>query len=216
MQVNRESIAGRSVDSRLKADLKPSAPYSILVQPGSKSGTALDVAVANFMARSKEPPLIKAVVSLQHQEGLRISEVISIKPSDVKSGLRIVIQGKKRSENRIITPIYYRDFWERYAQQFTIIGDIYSRHYFKRLYVKYGLYLDMGKGKPRAVTHSMRHNYIDSLAKQSVETSDIKKHIGHKSSKSTESYINHEQEKESNRAGDSGIHKARTPRSNKH
>ena len=166
----------------------PSAPYSILVEPRCNDDTTLDVNVRNFLSRSKEPTIIKAVVSLQHQEGLRISEVINIQPSDIKSGLRIVIKGRKRSGNRIVSPIYYRDFWAQYAKQFVVIGDLYSRHYFKRIYIKYGLYLELGKGKPRAVTHSMRHNYIDSLRKQSVDRTTVKEHIGHKSEKSTERY----------------------------
>jgi len=166
-----------------------------MVQNRTNQNTNLDTNVANFLARSNEPILIKAVVSLQHQEGLRISEVIGITPGDVKSGVRIVIKAKKRSNNRIVSPIEYRDFWQRYSQQYTVIGDIYSRHYFKRLYVKYGLYISLGKGKPRAVTHSMRHNYISSLHKESVDSSLIKEHIGHRSLKSTESYIHDEKEK---------------------
>jgi len=166
----------------------PSAPYSILETSQSIPETTLDKTVRHFLARSKEPTIIKAVVSLQHQEGLRISEVINIQPGDVKSGLRIVIKGRKRSGNRIVTPIYYRDFWAQYSKQFVVIGDIYSRHYFKRIYIKYGLYMELGKGKPRAVTHSMRHNYIDSLRKQSVDRTTVKEHIGHKSEKSTERY----------------------------
>lgn len=173
----------------------PSAQTSTLCTSRLNKYEALDVHARNFLLRANEPLSLKAIIALMYQEGLRVSEVLSINPGSITSDLHIIIRGKKGSGTRIITPVFFREFWERYRCSTWNIAAEYNRFYVYRLCKKYGLYITNSSGKRSFVTHSFRHNIISSLINKVKDTADVQHYIGHKSHKSTIWYDENEKGK---------------------
>lgn len=138
--------------------------------------------------KSSVPQIVKAVASLQLVTGLRISEVLQIKGSDIDEDGHIYIRGLKGSANRIVQPIFYTDYWLAKRNDLTPIGSTYSRYFFYRWYKKGGLYYLLPDADRARVTHLFRHILADKLRSLTGDAETVSGFVGHKSVKSTESY----------------------------
>lgn len=150
----------------------------------------LTTAASRFFADSKVGDVEKAVTWLMFQEGLRISEAIDIQPSDVLSNNSILIRAKKKSENKIIFPGRYSEFWKNYKTSKVAINETYNRFYFYRLFKKHSLYLIIKNNQHIAVTHSFRHLLIRQLQNDNIDRELRAKKIGHKNPKNQLYYEN--------------------------
>jgi integrase len=128
------------------------------------------------------------LVSLQHQHGLRISEVLNISPNDITRQGNIIIRTLKKGENRIVTPIiglaYFID-----CKRYNIYPfQDFDRFMIYRIYKKAGI-VYKGKGNSKnSVTHAFRHLNTLSLKNDNIDKDIIKKSLGHKSEKTQSEY----------------------------
>jgi site-specific recombinase XerD len=178
----RSKIAGD------KSALTSITQYATRLRISPEIDMALRILYAKGRGNAEWDAINKAVLELQLLWGLRISEVISIKPSQVTSLGQIMIRGSKKSEDRIVMGYMYSNVWTSYVKKGNIIGEERDRYYYYNLYKKFGLYRK-NKGKDNnSVTHIFRYSFVELLLKNNIEINEIQKLIGHKSVKSTEHY----------------------------
>lgn len=132
----------------------------------------------------------KAVLELQVLYGLRISEVLNIKPAQIMPSGQITIKGLKGSCDRFVVPVIYNQYWIQIAKSNCEISKSYNRFYFYRLYKKHGISKAFADNKKASVTHLLRYYYIANLVKSGKDIREIATIIGHKSLISTLVYVN--------------------------
>lgn len=138
----------------------------------------------------KHNRLVWEVALLQYRYGLRISEILLIDKYSFAGPKTLVIRGLKGSKSRVIelsNEFVYITLWERADYQ---IGYVYSRWFFYREYKKVGITFLTPVGLRNSVTHSLRINKIKTMSKAGVSVELIAQHIGHKSTKTTNLYVN--------------------------
>lgn len=140
-------------------------------------------------AASTVTALDKAVLLLLLEHGVRITEILRIQRQDLLGHGRVLIRGIKRSNDRLLYGVSYYEALEHWLIAFTSIGEIFSRFYYYRLCVSLGIKFENGGSKKLSVTHAGRHLFAESLSAQSIELATISRSMGHKSTKSTESYV---------------------------
>lgn len=138
----------------------------------------------------------KTMLSLIYSCGLRRSELLNLKPSDVdsKRGLLIIKQAKGRKDR--ITPIsektivMLREYYKMYKPKIWLFegqnsGEQYSE---KSLQNVLKQALKKVKIKKTVTLHWLRHSYATHLLEAGTDIRYIQELLGHKSSKTTEIY----------------------------
>ena len=133
----------------------------------------------------------RLIIALIADSGLRISEVLSLRPLDFdKSSMSITIAGKggktrycyysKRVQAMLNT--YKRDT-HRDAQLFP--GD-------ERM-IRYNIHMALRKhsNAPKLSPHIIRHTFATEMLSNGLNLAALKKQLGHEDIKSTERYLNH-------------------------
>jgi integrase/recombinase XerD len=138
----------------------------------------------------------RAMLSLIYACGLRRSELINLKPTDVDSKRHILIIRKAKGGKDRIAPIsekliemlrgYYRAYKPKvWLFEGQVSGDKYSEksleNVLKQAVKKAGI------GKPVSL-HWLRHSYATHLLESGTDLRYIQELLGHKSSKTTEIY----------------------------
>jgi integrase len=175
--------SSKSVPTRFAQTTTPCAKLS-------KDFNQLITAAFNFFTNSSVSNTEKAIAWLQFQEGLRISEVLDVSPADILSNDSILIRAKKHSDNKIVTPARFQDFWLNYKKSKVAINETYNRFYFYRLYKKHNIYLNISTSQKASVTHSFRHLLIKRLQSENIDRETRARHLGHKNSKNQIYYEN--------------------------
>jgi len=140
---------------------------------------------------NKTLPLeVKAMLELMLVGGARVSEVVNLDYGNVLNDGRILIFGLKGSDNRIIAPGAYLDFWIRFRKLRLSIPDYYSRFYLHRILIASGVFIKLPNSKKKSVAHGIRYAYVYNLIQNGLSITDIQKALGHKSIRNTKLYIN--------------------------
>lgn len=172
----------------VKSAMEPSAQFTGLCALDTTGSSAELLGVVHDFLKFYEFTPEGAIVGLLYSYGLRISEVLNISGTDILSNGTIVIRGSKGSENRLISPVYYPEFFFSLRGSKLKIGDLYSRFFFYRQFKKFGIYAYFGNNKHASVTHSLRHLSVLNLKEMGLQSAEIGKLIGHKSSNSIAYY----------------------------
>jgi integrase len=175
---------------RNKSALIPSAQSCRLSHSGTGHATALEQRFHDIVKDKRLSLTDSAVIELLFFYGLRISEVLRIKQYDIKSTGHILIKGLKGSNDRLIQPKYYYEFWLNGAYGFLPLGDTYSRFYYYRLFRRLGIGQKFNGNTNTSVTHYFRHNLVILLKKQGVSEDLLSNYIGHVSKKTLKYYVN--------------------------
>ena len=134
---------------------------------------------------------IRLIIALIADSGLRISEVLSLRPLDFdKSSMSITIAGKGGKtrycyySKRVQTMLnaYKRDT-HRDAQLFP--GDERT--------IRYNIHMALRKhsNAPKLSPHIIRHTFATEMLSNGLNLAALKKQLGHEDIKSTERYLNH-------------------------
>tara|TARA_R100000789_G_C2995341_1_gene147288 strand:- start:414 stop:1010 length:597 start_codon:yes stop_codon:yes gene_type:complete len=137
------------------------------------------------------------VLLLQYQYGLRVSEALNLRCSQISKGGKILVNGSKGSADRIIVVPELARFGAN-----SLVGDYkifpyISRFHVYREYKKRGISLALNGTNKRAVTHAPRHVAINEVNELSKSKEKTRQFIGHKSIKSTEHYVRNKKNKNS-------------------
>jgi len=138
----------------------------------------------------------KAILMLVYSSGLRVGEVVKLKPEDIDSNRKIIhIKGAKGRKDRytmlsdkILETL--REYWKQYKlQKWLFKGANPERHIttgtvekiFKHACEKAVIRKDV-------TAHTLRHSFATHLLESGTDLRYIQELLGHKSSKTTEIY----------------------------
>ncbi len=113
--------------------------------------------------------------------GLRVSELLSVSGRDVSNSFMIRIRAKKNSNDRLVNASEFKDFLISKRFCSGLIFSSYNRFYIYRVMKSAGLSAIFGENKNKSVTHYARHQFAlsnQSLTDPSFSTSKL---LGHKS-----------------------------------
>ncbi len=128
------------------------------------------------------------IVYMLFTYGLRISEVLSIRWCHVICYGKVVVHGKKRSNNRILDLGVLSDFFNSAVGSNELVFHGISRFSVRRWMLRHGFYLRLHNNSKTISTHMGRHLQLMVMRSSGVDVLDSKAYIGHKSVKSTEHY----------------------------
>lgn len=138
----------------------------------------------------------KAMLSLIYSCGLRRSELLNLKPTDVDSKRNILIIRNAKGFKDRITPlsekiiemlrIYYKEYKpENWLFEGQKVGERYTEESLNAVFKKA---LSLTKIKKPVTLHWLRHSFATHLLEAGTDLRYIQEILGHKSSKTTEIY----------------------------
>ncbi|MBL7135232.1 MAG: site-specific integrase [Candidatus Marinimicrobia bacterium] len=137
----------------------------------------------------------KCIIYLIYSAGLRLSEVINLKISDIDSSRKVITikaaKGKKDRisllSDRVLTLL--REYYKQYKPKEWLFegqkGGQYSKKSVQNIFKNALLKSKIGK---RASVHTLRHSFATHLLEQGTDLRYIQVLLGHKNSKTTEIY----------------------------
>lgn len=136
-----------------------------------------------------EPLHIRVIVSMLQLYGLRISEVLSLKPNNITVDGKVIIKGAKGSSDRLIViPEYSKFFIDIRNSGYNPFVNV-NRFIIYRILKKYSLVAQSTYGSKNAVCHQFRYEFAKSINDVTGSINDTAQFIGHKKSSSTSHYI---------------------------
>lgn len=144
-------------------------------------------------------PIVKAAVYMLIDEGLRISDVLSILPKDVTAGGRVIVRQGKGSEPRVITPRRYGEIWEMYRETSLRLSTLTNYFQIYRALRVMGFARAKQFGNNSAVTSIGRKSVVQDVLRAGASIEIAAKAVGHVSTSSTEYYV--ERPKKRRRSG---------------
>lgn len=178
----------RSSDAK-KSDLSPSAQSAIMYGLCCQEDYYRFVSNMCSDARKYRGLLLSIIVDLLLSNGLRVSELLSIKVTDILPNGFIKVKGKKGSNARLCHLMSHRisDLYLVASGEYVFEG--LSRFFVYRCLRSLGLFYSIRGSNRRAVTHAGRHFLVSVLQDSGLEVSVIQGVIGHKSINSTMYYV---------------------------
>ncbi len=138
----------------------------------------------------------KAILMLVYSAGLRVGEVVKLRPEDIDSKRMLIhIKGSKGRKDRYTmlskTALeVLREYWQEYRpRKWLFLGQEKEKHITTRTVEKiFSNACESAKILKKATVHSLRHSFATHLLESGVDLRYIKEILGHKSSKTTEVY----------------------------
>jgi len=137
----------------------------------------------------------KAIILTIYSAGLRISEVINLKISDIDSSrMAIIIKGAKgkKDRNSLLSEkllVILRDYFKLYKPKMWLFegqtGEQYSDSSIQTIF-REACY--KAKIQKKATVHTLRHSFATHLLERGTDLRYIQELLGHSSSKTTEIY----------------------------
>jgi len=119
-------------------------------------------------------------VELSYVSGLRLSEVLALKPEDISfnDSLKATIIGKGQKSRTVFFPVNFRERLERFAG-FTITAG-YVESTFRRAIRKAGVVTSF---------HGLRHSFATNILRGGVKINKVQKLLGHSNIATTSIYL---------------------------
>jgi integrase/recombinase XerD len=138
----------------------------------------------------------KAMLSLVYACGLRRSELLNLKLTDLATDRKLlIIKNAKGNKDRVVplsekVTALIRDYYKAYTPQFWLFegqfaGEKYSERSLQKVFTNA---LESAQIKKPATLHWLRHSYATHLLESGTDLRYIQELLGHKSSKTTEIY----------------------------
>ena len=161
-----------------------------------KLPVVLDPEEAKQLLSVKRSPVARMCATLMYSCGLRISEALKLKVSDIDGQRMVVIvRGGKGNKDRHIplprrTLELLRDYWRHHRPKSWLfntldgrpLADHSVRYYLKKARRDSGL-------KKRVSCHTLRHSYATNLMAKGLDVRVIQVLLGHRSLKTTTLYL---------------------------
>ena len=138
----------------------------------------------------------KSIICLAYGCGLRISEILSLKPCDIDSKKMIinVIQGKGKKDRQVMLPfellellrIYWKEF--KHCGMYLFKGQTEDRYSERSINLFLKKYAFMANIKKNVHCHLFRHGFASSSIEIGTDIRIIQKLLGHNSIKTTLKY----------------------------
>ena len=161
-----------------------------------KLPVVLDPAEAKRLLAVKRSPVARMCATLMYSCGLRISEALHLKVTDIDSQRMVVIvRGGKGNKDRQFplprrTLELLRDYWRQHRPKTWLfitpdgrpLADHSVRYYLKKARQDAGI-------RKRVSCHTLRHSYATNLMAKGADVRIIQVLLGHRSLKTTTLYL---------------------------
>ena len=161
-----------------------------------KLPVVLDPAEAKRLLAVERSPVARMCATLMYSCGLRISEALHLKVTDIDSQRMVVIvRGGKGNKDRQIplprrTLELLRDYWRQHRPKTWLfitpdgrpLADHSVRYYLKKARQDAGI-------RKRVSCHTLRHSYATNLMAKGADVRIIQVLLGHRSLKTTTLYL---------------------------
>ena len=128
-------------------------------------------------------------VDLMLSGGLRLSELLLADTFFVNELGQVRIEGRKGSADKLVAPLYHRDWWLARVGWVANPFNFVSRWSWYRFFRAQGVYFHEDGKMYCSVTHAPRKLQAHNLANAGIELASIADVMGHRSQKSTEFYM---------------------------
>ena len=128
------------------------------------------------------------IAEIQCIYGLRISEVLSIKLSDIDDHFQVTVQRLKREDPVVITLTFQESFIHKSKEIKGFLFDMTTRFSVYYTYKECGIGFKSKYSTKLSVTHSYRHLYVKKLLQQGYSYQEIAVLLGHLDERNTELY----------------------------
>jgi integrase/recombinase XerD len=166
---------------KLPITLEPEEAQNLLKQPSKRYPTGL---------RNK------AILSLMLNCGLRVSEVVNLRPGNInltKGKLRVE-SGKGNRDRDLAIPEYLTDLFDSWRKRrpesnfffSTLKGNKLSTRYLQQMVKRYAGKAGINK---RISPHTLRHTYATEYYKQTKDIETLRRILGHSDISTTTIYI---------------------------
>lgn len=170
-------------------DKTSNAQYTTLCSANSKEFATYEARLLHFIHSLCENSVERSVLELMLDEGLRISDVLNIKPKHVDSSCYITIVQGKGSLIKVVRHTKNLKFWLGQVKEGYVISDSYNRYYFYRLLKTAGIKIFVKGCSNAKVTHSLRYARASAVMNASNDIEVVKNDLGHRSVISTKYYV---------------------------
>lgn len=177
------------LESGIKPVPNPSGHYVEVYGFVDSLDAKLSVANEQVESLKQFGELVYVVGRLQLMFGCRISEILNIKQNDIDRLGRIMVQGMKGSQTRMVVDSEMKHFWlkKRSARSQQVFE--FNRQFIDRCYRKVGLRHEVEGAKKGVCSHYLRHMFAKSIQSKTQDVSETQAIIGHKSGLSTHQYL---------------------------
>lgn len=138
----------------------------------------------------------KAILMLVYSAGLRVSEVVKLKPEDIDSKRKLIhIKGAKGRKDRytlladsVLDTL--RNYWRQYEPKKWLFSSTKpDRHlHYRSIEKVFANACERANILKDATVHTLRHSFATHLLEAGTDLRYIQELLGHKSSKTTEIY----------------------------
>lgn len=175
--------------ARINSVSTPTAQTNKLCVDRSVAETA-GIQNSRINALNRNEPLhIRVIISMLQLYGLRISEVLSLKPSNITFDGKVIIKGAKGSSDRLVViPEYSKFFIDIRNSGYNPFVNV-NRFVIYRILKKYSLVSQSTYGSKNAVCHQFRYTFAKSINDVTGSVNETAQIIGHKKSSSTSHYL---------------------------
>jgi integrase/recombinase XerC len=136
----------------------------------------------------------RLILSMLYQTGIRLSELIGLKCSDVSQN-EIKVTGKRNKQRIVPLSRGLKELIHEYNNNsFTkksiwfLTTDNYDKLYEKFVYRKVNYYLSMVSSKQKTSPHILRHTFATHMLNNGADLNAIKELLGHESLSATQVY----------------------------
>lgn len=129
------------------------------------------------------------LVRILFDNGLRISECLNIKGTDISFNYQVKVFGLKGSSDRLINCSEFKDVLKLYRGSFVLVFNEFNRYYIYRVLKKYGLCHTYSGNVRASVTHQGRHLMGQSV--RLIEGGDVSvsQALGHRNENNAKYYV---------------------------
>ena len=169
----------------------PILQSDILLKVQDSPTDTLSITVNSILSNKYIPQVERVMIELIYRNGLRVSELLRIKGTDIMSNGSFIIRASKFSSNRIGFVIDNADYLQNFRSFPGYVFGDYNRHFVYYLFKRRGISSQIIGNQNKAVTHVLRHQAIENLQRATKDSAATAQAIGHRSKRSTEHYLNH-------------------------
>lgn len=163
----------------------PPAQFGTLLQSSEEDNLNRTILQEIAMGGMNKYGVYSVGVDLMLSGGLRLSELLAPNAFFVTPLGQVAVRGRKRSADKLVSPIYQRGFWLQSVGWRANPFNIVSRWSWYRFFKAQGVCMSEKGRKNNIVCHSARKLQAHNLFNGGVELSGIRDIMGHRSESST-------------------------------
>lgn len=168
---------------------KPCAQFAELCQHNTNLDAELSNILDIIVSGSDSRILERILCDLMLSGGLRVSEVLDLADLKVNVLGQVFIFGRKGSDSKLVTPIYFKNYWLKKIPVCSNPFKHISRFSFYKWLKSQGVGIHHGNKINNSVTHAMRHLHVYLMELMELEPKQMSEIIGHKSNRSLKYYL---------------------------